>query len=236
MSKRKVKNRRNEEREAFYEQETPRRKVDKPGVFKSFKDIVPITKDFDLKFKNTPQRLAFSVYQQSDILFMLGCAGTGKSHLACMFAIHDIVKEERKKIVLTRPIVEAGEKLGFLPGSFAEKVDPYMMPLYDCTAKITESPAGANNLANVVKEVTEVAPLAFMRGRAEPLTADKLLALHRSHLPERGELSICMHRREAHTVSLSHVRVNDDDVSIDYFAGSPCETTESATTKLQRRR
>lgn len=72
--------------------------------------------------------------------------------------------------------------------------------------------------------------------QAEPLTADKLLALHRSHLPERGELSICMHRREAHTVSLSHVRVNDGEVSMDYFAGSPCETTHSTLTKTARRR
>lgn len=176
MAKRKTKSRRNEELEHFYEEEFVKKKKagDKPGVYKSFKDIIPVTKDFDLKFKNTPQRLAFSVYQQNDILFMLGPAGTGKSHLACMFAIHDLVKEDRTKIVLTRPIVEAGESLGYLPGTFSEKTDPYMLPLYDCIAKLTgngnngghnpHNPEGSG-LAKLVKEVSEVAPLAYMRGR-----------------------------------------------------------------------
>lgn len=174
MAKRKPKNRRNEELENFYDQEIAKKK--KPsakGVYTSFKDIIPVTKDFDLKFKNTPQRLAFSVYEQNDILFMLGPAGTGKSHLACMFAIHDLVKEHRSKIVLTRPIVEAGESLGYLPGTFSEKTDPYMLPLYDCIAKLTNTSnamhchpeSGAGGLAKLVKEVSEVAPLAYMRGR-----------------------------------------------------------------------
>lgn len=70
---------------------------------------------------------------------------------------------------------------------------------------------------------------------AEPLTAEKLLALHRSHLPERGELSICMHRREAHTVSLTRVSVDEESASMEYFAGSPCTVTQSTVTKIARR-
>jgi phosphate starvation-inducible PhoH-like protein len=183
MSKNK-RTKRNEELEAFYAQEVPRRKRrEKDGVYSSFKDIIPVTKDFELKFKNVPQRLAFSVYQQHDILFMLGPAGTGKSHLACMFAIHDIVKENKDKIVLTRPIVEAGESLGYLPGTFSEKTDPYMLPLYDCISKIAPGAGNHSNgggsggfgagpeqqpgggLAGLIKKKTEVAPLAYMRGR-----------------------------------------------------------------------
>lgn len=167
MSKKK---RRNEELETFYNQSANNRKS-KNGTYNSFKDIIPVSKDFELKFKNVPQRLAFSVYQQHDILFMLGPAGTGKSHLACMFAIHDIVKENKEKIVLTRPIVEAGENLGFLPGTFAEKTDPYMLPLYDCIAKIAPNREGEKDnptksgLAALIEKKTTVRPLAYMRGQ-----------------------------------------------------------------------
>lgn len=131
-------------------------------VYSSFKDVVPAPKGIDLKFKNVPQRLAFSVYDQNDIVFLVGPAGTGKSFLACMFALYDLLRENKKKIVLTRPIVEAGENLGFLPGTFAEKTDPYMLPLYDCIHKLLPKPDQA---AEVLKNYAEVAPLAYLRGR-----------------------------------------------------------------------
>jgi phosphate starvation-inducible protein PhoH len=87
---------------------------------------------------------------------------THNTHLACMFALHDFISEHKSRIILTRPIVEAGEKLGFLPGSFSEKTDPYMLPLYDCIHKMVPH---AGSLAEHIQKNTEVAPLAFMRGR-----------------------------------------------------------------------
>jgi ATP-dependent DNA helicase RecG len=87
---------------------------------------------------------------------------THNSHLACMFAIHDLLNEHKSRIIMTRPIVEAGESLGYLPGSFSEKVDPYMMPLYDCIQKLVP---GEGGWAKIIQENSEVAPLAYMRGR-----------------------------------------------------------------------
>lgn len=141
------------------------------GVFESFREIVPVkaSRSFDIgdMFKNTAQRMAFSVYEQHDVLFLLGPAGTGKSHLACMFAINDLLKENKSRIVLTRPIVEAGESLGYLPGTFSEKTDPYMMPLYDCIRKMVPSANASltGGIADEIQKNTEVAPLAYMRGR-----------------------------------------------------------------------
>jgi phosphate starvation-inducible PhoH-like protein len=144
------------------------------GVFDSFREIIPIrtTPTFDItdKFKNVAQRLAYSVYEQHDIIFLLGPAGTGKSHLACMFAINELIRDTKSRIVLTRPIVEAGENLGYLPGTFSEKTDPYMLPLYDCIRKMIPN---GGILADQIQKNSEVAPLAYMRGRAEPL--DNLL-------------------------------------------------------------
>lgn len=93
---------------------------------------------------------------------------THNSFLACAFAIEQILNKEKKKIVLTRPIVEAGESLGFLPGEFEEKVHPYMMPMYDCIDKLVgrEGP-----WREKIDQCIEVAPIAYMRGRAERLNS-----------------------------------------------------------------
>jgi hypothetical protein len=107
-------------------EESPKAKRTKQPVkgknYNSFEDFggdikreIPI-KSFNMEFKHGIQRLAWSIYQQHDILFMLGAAGVGKSHLAMAFAIEEILNKTREKIYLTRPIIEAGESLGFLPG------------------------------------------------------------------------------------------------------------------------
>jgi len=117
---------------------------------------------FHLEFKNDTQGLAWAAFKQHDVLFLTGPAGTGKSFLACAFAIEQILNKERKKIVLTRPIVESGESLGFLPGEFEEKVHPYMMPMYDCIDKLVGKEGPWRDKIN---SCLEVAPLAYMRGR-----------------------------------------------------------------------
>ena len=96
------------------------------------------------------------------VVFGLGPAGTGKTYLAMAMAITAFQKEEVGRIILTRPAIEAGEKLGFLPGDLQSKVDPYLRPLYDALYQIM----GADNfLKNMKKGLIEVAPLAYMRGR-----------------------------------------------------------------------
>jgi phosphate starvation-inducible PhoH-like protein len=119
-------------------------------------------KPFHLEFKNGAQKVAWAAFEQHDVLFLLGPAGTGKTHLACAFAISEILNRKRRRIILTRPIVESGEKLGFLPGTFDEKVDPYMLPLYDCMGKLVgwDGPDKEK-----IDRAVEKAPLAYMRGR-----------------------------------------------------------------------
>lgn len=119
-------------------------------------------RNFHIEFKNEAQSLAWTSFQQHDVLFLIGPAGTGKSFLASAFAIENILNKERKKIILTRPIVESGESLGFLPGEFEEKVHPYMMPLYDCIDKMVGREGPWRDRIN---QAVEVAPIAYMRGR-----------------------------------------------------------------------
>lgn len=118
--------------------------------------------NFHIDFKNDAQSLAWAAFKQHDVLFLIGPAGCGKSFLACAFAIEQILSKERKRIILTRPIVESGESLGFLPGEFEEKVEPYMMPMYDCIDKLV----GREGMwREKVDYAVEVAPIAYMRGR-----------------------------------------------------------------------
>lgn len=128
-------------------------------------------RNFHIEFKNEAQGLAWAAFQQHDVLFLIGPAGCGKTFLASAFAIEQILNKQRNRIILTRPIVEAGESLGFLPGEFEEKVHPYMMPLYDCIDQMI-GPEGP--WRDRIDQAVEVAPIAFMRGRSQPLDAKVL--------------------------------------------------------------
>jgi phosphate starvation-inducible PhoH-like protein len=118
--------------------------------------------NFHIDFKNDAQSLAWAAFNQHDVLFLIGPAGTGKSFLACAFAIEQILSKERKRIILTRPIVESGESLGYLPGELEEKVQPYMMPMYDAIDKLVGRDGPWRER---VDYAVEVAPIAYMRGR-----------------------------------------------------------------------
>ena len=115
-----------------------------------------------IKPKTAGQQKYIDLIRQKMIVFGVGPAGTGKTYLAMAMAIDAFKKDEVNKIILTRPAIEAGENLGFLPGDLQSKVDPYLRPLYDALYQIM----GAESyLKNVEKGLIEVAPLAYMRGR-----------------------------------------------------------------------
>lgn len=112
--------------------------------------------------KSLAQKSYIDAVRHSDVVFGVGPAGTGKTYLAMAMAVSVLLKKEVSRIVLVRPAVEAGEKLGFLPGDLAEKVNPYLRPLYDALFDMVDFEKGQ---ALIEKGVVEVAPLAFMRGR-----------------------------------------------------------------------
>ena len=108
------------------------------------------------------QQLLVKTYQQNDLTFALGPAGTGKTYIAIALAVRALKNKEVRKIILSRPAVEAGEKLGFLPGDMKDKIDPYLQPLYDAL----EDMIPAVKLKEYMESnVIQIAPLAFMRGR-----------------------------------------------------------------------
>jgi len=112
--------------------------------------------------KSVAQKMYIDAIRRSDMVFGVGPAGTGKTYLAMAMAVNALVNKEVERIILTRPAVEAGERLGFLPGDLAAKVDPYLRPLYDALYDFLEYER-AEKL--IERGIIEVAPLAFMRGR-----------------------------------------------------------------------
>jgi phosphate starvation-inducible protein PhoH and related proteins len=112
--------------------------------------------------KSAMQRRYIEAIQDKDIVFGIGPAGTGKTYLAVAMAVQALMQKQVNRIVLARPAVEAGEKLGFLPGDLQDKVDPYLRPLYDALFDLVDYERVTKLLE---KRVIEVAPLAFMRGR-----------------------------------------------------------------------
>ena len=108
------------------------------------------------------QKLVFDTWGKGQNQFLFGAAGTGKTFLAVACAVDDLMQEKIRKIVLVRPAVEAGEKLGFLPGDLSSKIDPYLRPLYDALHDML----GAERVNRLVeRDIIEIAPLAYMRGR-----------------------------------------------------------------------
>lgn len=115
-----------------------------------------------IRVKTLGQREYVNQMRKNDLVFGIGPAGTGKTYLAVVMAVQALKSGEIKKIILTRPAVEAGESLGFLPGDLKEKVDPYLRPLYDALHDVL----GFEHTARLIdRETIEIAPLAYMRGR-----------------------------------------------------------------------
>lgn len=116
----------------------------------------------EIVLRTPAQEAAAVTIAQNDITFLLGSAGSGKTFLAMAAAINAVLSKQAEQIILTRPIVEAGEKLGFLPGSFGEKVNPYMQPLYDTMDLLVGKQSAKREIIN---KAVVLAPLCYMRGR-----------------------------------------------------------------------
>ena len=123
-----------------------------------------------IKARTSNQRKMVSAIEKQDMLFAIGPAGTGKTYTAVALAVRALKNKEVKRIILTRPAVEAGENLGFLPGDLKEKLDPYLQPLYDALRDMIPSEKLNEYLEG---GIIQIAPLAFMRGR----TLDKAFVI-----------------------------------------------------------
>ncbi|TLX73657.1 PhoH family protein [Labilibacter sediminis] len=134
---------------------------------------VGVTKDVDdvilfgingkpIKGRTVNQRLFVKEYDKNDLIFAIGPAGSGKTYTAIALAVRALKRREVRRIILSRPAVEAGEKLGFLPGDMKEKIDPYLQPLYDALQDMIPAARLKDYLEN---GTIQIAPLAFMRGR-----------------------------------------------------------------------
>ena len=126
-------------------------------------DIIIQTRRKQIRPRGENQTKYVKNIRKNDLAFGIGPAGTGKTYLAVAAAVEALDNEEVRRIVLVRPAVEAGERLGFLPGDMSQKVDPYLRPMYDALYDMI----GAEQVSRLIeRNVIEIAPLAFMRGRS----------------------------------------------------------------------
>ena len=124
--------------------------------------IVHTTDGRPVRARNLNQELMVKAYFSNDLIFATGPAGTGKTYIAIALAVRALKNREIKRIILTRPAVEAGERLGFLPGDLKDKLDPYLQPLYDALEDMIPTKRLQDFIAN---DIIQIAPLAYMRGR-----------------------------------------------------------------------
>ncbi|WP_435263136.1 PhoH family protein [Tenacibaculum sp. nBUS_03] len=137
-------------------------KEDKPQSGKASDVLVHGVSGKQIKAQTENQRKMVSLMTKNDMLFAVGPAGTGKTYTAVALAVRALKEKEVRRIILTRPAVESGENLGFLPGDLKEKLDPYMQPLYDALRDMIPHERLESHLE---KGIIQIAPLAFMRGR-----------------------------------------------------------------------
>ena len=172
------------------------------------KQLAPIGKTKSGKMiypKTVGQARLCDAFRNNDIVFSTGVAGTGKTYLAVCYAVSLLKSEKIQKIVLTRPAVEAGESLGFLPGDMKEKVDPYLRPLYDALYDML----GVDTVEKLLeKQVIEIAPLAFMRGRT---LNDAVVILDEAQNTTQAQMKMFLTRMGKNTQMI----INGDVTQID---------------------
>jgi len=163
----------------------------------------------EIRPKTAGQRAFIDAMDRHTLTFAIGPAGTGKTFLAVVMAIRALRAREVARVILSRPAVEAGEKLGFLPGDLREKVDPYLRPLYDALHELLDDSIVARYLE---RDVIEVAPLAYMRGRT---LSDAFVILDEAQNTTREQLKMFLTRLGGG----SKMIVNGDITQIDLLPG-----------------
>ena len=167
--------------------------------------------------RNVAQKQYLDILRRNEMVFAVGPAGTGKTYLAVAMAISMLQQHQVKRIVLTRPAVEAGERLGFLPGDLTEKVNPYLRPLYDALQDML----GPQKLASLQEAGTiEVAPLAFMRGRT---LNDAFIILDEAQNTTSEQMKMFLTRMGMN----SHMVITGDVTQIDLPAGKKSGLVEA---------
>ena len=167
--------------------------------------------------KNVNQRRYIDAIERHDLVFGVGPAGTGKTYLAVAMAVSAFLSKRVSRIVLTRPAVEAGEKLGFLPGTLKEKIDPYLRPLYDALYDMID----VEKVEKLIERaVIEVAPLAFMRGRT---LNDCFIILDEAQNTTAEQMKMVLTRQGFN----SKMVVTGDTTQIDLPAGRRCGLVEA---------
>src|ERR1700691_3652105 len=162
--------------------------------------------------KTVNQRRYLEAIERNDLVFGVGPAGTGKTYLAVAMAVSALINKQVSRIILTRPAVEAGERLGFLPGTLQEKVDPYLRPLYDALYDMLESERVEKLLE---RNTIEVAPIAFMRGRT---LNDSFIILDEAQNSTSEQMKMVLTRQGFN----SKMVVNGDVTHIDLPTGRRC--------------
>ncbi len=143
--------------------------------------------------KTINQKQYIDLIERNDLVFAIGPAGTGKTYVAVVHAVSQLKKGRIKKIILSRPAVEAGENLGFLPGDLKEKIDPYLRPLYDALYEVL----GRKQVDELIeKNIIEIAPLAYMRGRT---LEDAYVILDEAQNTTQGQMKLFLTRMGFHS-------------------------------------
>ena len=155
--------------------------------------------------RTTNQQLLVKAFQENDLVFATGPAGSGKTYTSIALAVRALKNKEIRRIVLSRPAVEAGEKLGFLPGDMKEKIDPYLQPLYDAL----EDMIPTQKLREMMEQnIIQIAPLAFMRGRT---LSDAVVILDEAQNTTSAQLKMFLTRMGMNTKMI----VTGDTTQID---------------------
>ncbi len=175
-----------------------------------FDDAVLTTRGKSIKPRTLGQKKYVDAIRHQTIVFGIGPAGTGKTYLAMAVAVQALMAKEINRIILTRPAVEAGEKLGFLPGTLSEKIDPYLRPLYDALYEMMDGEQ-VNRLME--RGTIEVAPLAYMRGRT---LNDSFIVLDEAQNTTPEQMKMFLTRLGFN----SHVVVTGDVTQVDLPSGT----------------
>ncbi len=181
------------------------------------KTLLTTQRGREIRPKTAGQRAFVEAIERNTLTFGIGPAGTGKTFLAVAMAVRALRNREISRIVLSRPAVEAGEKLGFLPGDLKEKVDPYLRPLYDALAELLDDSVAARF---VERGTIEVAPLAYMRGRT---LNEAFVILDEAQNATHEQLKMFLTRLGAG----SKMIVNGDVTQIDLPRGAPSGLLEA---------